>query len=312
MDKETRIWTAATLAVALLTGVPGIVAALSTEKPPAAPERALELTTLTSSDALANMNALGKRLSIRLRIDKEEISNVATQIVSLQNIGSMAIMPGDFVEPLSVSVSPPWKIVAVQNGSEDIPIVWTRKDDTTFVASKTSINPGERLVETVYATDLSVPRQGVTDGPPQLAVKVHARVVNMNGFSSLKPPINDLRLPHGWFAIYIDGFGIPFTIISAGIFLYWYILLLQKARMLATNSFRGASLIVLVAFLSYATAEVLTYYAFGTVWFISNLSIGSPLWAREGINWLVLGIHVSASTYLFRRAKKFRSLVYQH
>jgi hypothetical protein len=279
-----------------------------TEAAPA-PEKALTLATLPSSDALANVNALGKHLDIRLRIDNTEISNIATQILSLENTGNVPIMPADFSEPLSLTVSPPWKIVAVQNSSKDIPFEWTRKDDETFIAPHILINPGDHLVETVYATDLTLNRRAASEQSPTLAVEVHARIVNMKGFSSLRATIANVRIPQGLFAIYIDGYGVVFLIATASALLYWYVRLLQRARMFTPESYHGALLIVVAALLSFATAEVLTYYAFGTLSIISMFMHGSPLWAREWLNWLVLSLHAIASVYLYVRARSVHLLI---
>jgi hypothetical protein len=144
MTTENRLWQIVTIAVLLLTAaVPSYVAYDIYARGPA-PEKRVELTRHPLIDPMKDLSALGDRVSLSLRVEKEVINNLVIAKAILRNSGTVPILPNDYHEKLSINVQKPWKVVAVENSKDfglNIELHWRRVTDTRFEADPTSTEP---------------------------------------------------------------------------------------------------------------------------------------------------------------------------
>ena len=130
----------------------------------------------------------------------------------------------------------------------------------------------------------------------------------MRGFSRRPSPSSYPRefetyTSTGWIVVFLKGPAILFTVVSASIFLFWYLLLLQKARLLASFGYKSYLIIVGFAVLSFSLAEVLAYYIFGVDPLSLFITPPSLDWKTQWQNWLILTLHICISIFLYRRSK---------
>jgi len=310
MGTETRLWKFLPIVVTLITAFVPIVVMYDLYYRGSIPEKYLELDKRLAVNPLRDLNIKGGNVALNLSVGDKTFNNVVITSFTLRNTGKSPVVPSDYQEPMTVTVKPPWQIIAIENDPtfEDITgitLVWDRVSDQRFEAKPALINPGDYIVETVYLTNTAFKSAQKLAPFPEVDIAIKARITNMQRFTTAPSLFDQLKTPIG-FTVYLDGPAVLFTVVVASIFLFWYLILLRKSSLLALVDYKSRLIVVGLAILSISVAEVIAYYIFGGLPRLFKPSVLD--WKAQWHNWLVLLLHICISIYLYRRAK-LRSLI---
>jgi hypothetical protein len=302
MSFEERVWRIVGVLVALATMAIPLSITVEHFEQGEIPEKHVELQMIGPLDPLADLSALAVGTSLKLVVGQSTYSNVVIWHLKLSNRGKSPIKPSDFFENLRISVKPEWQIIGVGDRhvlSCPIRLKWRRMQATTMEADPFLFNPGDDIAQTIYITSSTrgKPPDSATSQP-----EVSARITNLKGFDQIK---SFWEQPHKQAWVYLSLRDVSFLILVACLFLYWYLQLLARNKLLAFSNLIDNILILLAAALSYATAEVVIYYVSGGEP-ISEQLLGRHLfeWRYQIQNWAILLIHGTASLYLYIRGKR--------
>src|SRR5208283_384539 len=147
---ETRIWQALHVLAILVTAFVTLYGAFYV--PSAFTEKRLQRSLFFAGDVTSALSALGDRIKLSILIDNTPVNNLVLLIGSISNTGSVAIIPSDFYENLSINVDKEWKILLAKNSTGKEHPVWKKVNDQKFEASPELLNPGDSITVNVYAT----------------------------------------------------------------------------------------------------------------------------------------------------------------
>lgn len=251
---------------AIIAAVPVYVTYDVYQKGPS-PEKQLELTRVPPINPMSDLSMLGDRVSFSIRLEKTAMNNLVIAQGWLKNAGKAPILPTDFHEPLSVNVDKPWKIVAVENKPFPgaVKLKWNRISETRFEADPTLLNPDDRVYALVYLTDTQYlrgepPRND--ENPP--TVRWAARILNLKDFSEPPNPFEPRSGDFIGVAVRIEGWGLPFTIVSALLFEALYLVLLWRSTWLLPWRWTSMWMVIGASLLSFSAAEAIATYLFGS------------------------------------------------
>ncbi|MEX0730258.1 MAG: hypothetical protein WED00_02785 [Aquisalimonadaceae bacterium] len=276
------------------------------------PPKRVELDRIGPIDPLRDLASLREDASLRLIVGDQSYNNIRIWTFSLENIGKAPITPNDFVEPLSVYVDAPWQLIDIRNSSvktRNISLNWQRVSKTKMAAIPFLLNPGDEVRQTVYLTadeNLSAGRssRGVNEDIPSKSLHVDARIINLSRFENAPTIWEEAKnMPRAF--VYLTFPATIFLLIIAAVFMYIYVKLFVRSGV-ATRSGKGFLFgIVMLAILSFSTAEVVTYYIFGGNPIYESI-LGKRLfeWKAQIQNWIVLALHVAAVSFLSVKTRK--------
>lgn len=301
MTREERVWQAAGILVALVTMWVPLVISIGQFERSAEAEKHVELDFIGPLNPMSDLSRFPGD-SLQLTIEGRSVKNLRAWSMILQNTGRSPITADDFFQNLRISVEAPWELVGVGNSSDakrDISLKWNRVDERTYEAVPFLFNPGDRLLEPIYATS----SQKVEEYADVPEPKVTARIVNLRNFSRKEERPSRASSDYRHAFVYLTEGETYLLLFLASLLLAWYLRQGQRARLPSAGRV-GIPLFVGFAVLSYSTAEVVVYYTFG----------GSPINEifrdREGWNWqyeihnlIVLTIHIVVSAALVLRAR---------
>lgn len=104
---------------------------------------------------------------IALQVDGKVVENVRFLQSSITNTGITPILPQDFLEPLQVSISDPWRLVAVMTNytfPQNIKVSWTEQAPNIFIMEPTLLNPSDQIFVLAFINNSSEKNAE----PPQL------------------------------------------------------------------------------------------------------------------------------------------------
>jgi hypothetical protein len=272
MSNDSTGWKIVGLLVALLTlAVPTYVAYDQFDRGPSA-EKRVQLSRLGLIDPLRDLSGLGDKVALSLKVEDEILDNIVVVQALFSNIGQAPIVPSDYHENLSVTVSDPWKIIEVETRSrmltKTIPLRWQRISDTRFEAEPALLNPGDTTFAAVYLTDTD-PSSTTVQDRPEPKVEWNARITNLRDF--YEPPdlferMKDRLMIFGVLGlqIHLQGWAVVFTATSALLFLAAYLHLLSRAGFFCDWGWRPICLILGASILSFAAGESSSTYLFGS------------------------------------------------
>lgn len=297
MNASDYIWkTIGTLVVAATAAVP-VYVSYDLWGRGSAPEKDVELTRFGIINPLRDLSFItGGGTSLSLRFNDQPADNLVIASTQLKNVGKSPIVPADYVGPLTVSVKPPWKIVAVANSSlwtSGVQLKWKRVDDLHFEAEPALLNPGDVVWTYVYATTID----GLSSGPdvPKPEVEWAARIVNLRAFRETAKEDYTGRF---WGVIVeLSGWGVPFTLASATLFLAIYLRLLVSIRLLRNWRMKSIGIVLWCSLLSFSVAECIATYLFGT-------SMTRVAGVSHWLNAPPILLHVAFIAYLWCRLKR--------
>jgi hypothetical protein len=97
----------------------------------------------------------------------------------LKNTGKAPILPGDYVEPLKVSVNKPFRILAIEKekgNPQDLNVTWDRASIDIFQIKPMLLNPGDSFATLIF-TDESYLNQTWKQSP---SLRWSARIANIS------------------------------------------------------------------------------------------------------------------------------------
>ena len=232
------------------------------------PEKKVVIDQYGRFNALHDLYAMEDSTRFSLTINDENVDNLFIFETTLKNVGKSPIVPDDFIEPLSVTVEKPWKILSVSNNlSTDLKMSWIRINDNKYKAKPVLINPGDYISVNIYLTNtetseiISIPKKEI-----EKMIKWDARIVNLRSFSKIdyksifssdeknESPIKINVVHSGWSVIFI--------LICIPLFLILYLHLLQKAGFLISWDSGSYILIFISCILSIAASDGIATYLF--------------------------------------------------
>ncbi|MBS0965971.1 hypothetical protein JK165_07705 [Acetobacter okinawensis] len=131
-----------------------------------------------------------KLLPENLRVPEQDFKILRIAQTNFSNIGKNPIVPSDIYEPLTVTVSEPWKIADVKNTniSNDLNIKWNKISDLSYSATPFLMNPNDN----VFTQIVLIAPQNFEEGKvPKPSIKWTARIKGLSGFTP-KSEHNDL------------------------------------------------------------------------------------------------------------------------
>lgn len=264
------------------------------------PEKQVDLSQFDGINPLRDLSPLGGRASLKFHIDNQTTSSLIISQAYLKNVGKSPIIPADYIEPLTVSVKSPWKIVAVANSadfSSFVQLHWTRVDETKFKAEPSLLNPGDQVATYVYVTNsqTSSTKDELTSEKPE--VEWNARIVNLKAFNTPSNFFDQVTHDHWGINIELYGWSLLFTLGFTLLFQALYLHLLIQNKLL--NDWSEISILITLSttLMSLTASESIATYLFG-----------NTLTKISGVNhWLNLPpiiLHVFFVGYLYLRVHK--------
>jgi hypothetical protein len=233
------------------------------------PPKRLVIGALGVVDPLIDLRAPGADLTISLKAGEAEIRTLRLAQVTITNQGKAPILPSDFVEPLAVTTTAPWRIVAVANAHQDIgtlvPLTWSKASDTEFDARPTLLNPGDQAWVAVYLTNDAVASAAKPDNP---TLNWKARIINLKAIESPPSAIRSMQGRLGWIQVYIWGWGVPFVLLSFGVYVSLSLLLFSRAGLLQPLDPLAFGFLITAILINLAAAEAGGTYVFNELSFI--------------------------------------------
>jgi hypothetical protein len=262
-----------------------------------APDRTkrLSLLEIGGSDAFFELRHLSPIMNLSLTIDGRPATNLYIANAHFQNPGTNAITEDDYSEPLTVSIPPPWQILAVASSEilPDVQINWSRVDDQTFSGGTPLINPGDSFSPAVYLTNPAFAPGEKTPPGERVYPRWRVRVKEMREIEIRS--IDDLLAENPFqsgVSVALSGWSLVFVLsIAPSLFISTLYLarraaLLPKLTIPVVLTLTGASL------LSFASAEATATYLFPPL-FVQFT------WLTHLLNIPFIAIQTSILAYLY-------------
>lgn len=243
------------------------------------PPKHISVWSYPATNPLSDVESFARHtVTLRPEYHGHKLRNLMELSAMLQNTGQSPILPSDYTEPLSVTVSSPWSILNVANaipGMAGWPAFqWSRVSDNKFVAQPALLNPGDLVDLKVFVTDPTA-IDGVKPPPPKLTWS--ARIINLSEFTHPESPFNRIRRESSLFgvSVYIPGNGVLFILGQFAVYLGLWLVLFQRAGLFMPWTRWSVGLPILVALLSLASSEAMSTYIIGGP--LTDLT-GIPFW----------------------------------
>jgi hypothetical protein len=297
MSADSVVWKLLTLVVGALTAAAPVYVAYDLYNRGSAPEKLVELRRLPPINPLSDLSPLGDRATLSLKVENQSIDNLVIVESIMRNIGNSPILPSDYHGPLMVSVSSPWKIVAVGNQTDfPVRLHWTRVSDTVFEAQPALLNPDDAVATMVYVTNKKFDPFSTDLDQSEPWVEWNARITNLRAFYEPPDIFEQFRSRKFGIQIQLQGYSLVFTIAFALLSQALYLRLLSKSGYLRGWDWSTIGLIVCASLLSFAAAESSATYLFGT-----DLT---DLWGIDHrLNAPPIIVHVLALLFLYQKAR---------
>jgi hypothetical protein len=198
-------------------------------------------------------------------IDENPVKNLFLSTIGLKNIGSVAIIPSDFYEPLSINVDGSWKILLVKDDLREEHPIWKRVNDHKFEAVPELLNPDDAISVSVYTTNTQNDHPQLAQLKPWwsthiLNLKSITVKNNQLNFSDelAQNPVNKL-VP---IVVFLYGPGLLSTSIGTIFFMVIYMRLLYQLKIITRARWSSIAAIVGVSIISVTSSESMTTYFF--------------------------------------------------
>jgi hypothetical protein len=306
MDGNNRLWQILLILATLLTAFVPAYVAYDLHGKGTVPEKRVELTQYQTIDPLRDLSALGKKVTLSLRVENLAIDNLAIVKALLHNAGRTPILPSEYHENISVNVQKPWKILTVEDDKWGIEFKWKRISDIRFEAEPALLNPGDLVSTTIYVTNTQFKKTPIPDEQSKVNVEWKARIVNLRTFTT--PPrsfdLSEKEWERRHWGIYVElgGWSLPFTIVTAMLFQTLYLHFLFQVGFLRGKRLPTILLVLGASFLSFAAAESMATYLFGNS--LTRIT-GVPHWMNAP--WII--VHAVVLIILYRKWKSRQTKV---
>ncbi|MGR5550775.1 hypothetical protein [Vibrio sp. DNB22_12_1] len=246
--------------------------------------KVLEIKELFTSNPSSSLSGIGDKL--KLTINGEAVKNLHIVKFLLRNAGESAILPSDFHEKITVSVTEPWKVIGIVNDDsfpQNFDLMWNEVSDTTYAIEPILINPNDRISFSVYLSGESL------EGDEGVPLVWKTRIENLSDIRVLKEDSLSIDLKNGLLVV-LSGWSLPFTLLFFIAFLLFQLEASRRAKVIDLKS-NALGVVVLFSLLSICAGEVLAYFIFQPV-------TGDVHWSTQIVNWLILVVQVLVVIWL--------------
>jgi hypothetical protein len=230
------------------------------------PTKEVELDNFGTLNPLKDLKLLGESASLTLNVQGQAIDNLYIAQARIINKGKNPIVPADYIEPITVSVEKPWKIVAVADGVNSPPsasLRWIRLNDLKFEAKPALLNPGDTITTHIYLTRISGDLlAGKDEAVPNITWS--ERIVNLGDFytPTTMQLLTDTFGDRWGINVSLYGWSFVFTVIAALILQTYYLHLLANFGFFDKWENRSIAAILVTVVLSFSCSECLAIYIF--------------------------------------------------
>lgn len=235
------------------------------------PEKTLLLKKEYSENKLGELNYFGE--NVLLKINNEKINNLYIVEATIENIGKIPVIPTDFVEPLTISIQNPWKIINITNSKPSNSYKsfnWSRSTNNQFTAKPTLLNPGDTFKFNIYLTN---PEINANTGEDVIAffslrnlLNIDTRIINLDKFTTTEKEKNKQPFYASWglpISMCHEGFSFTFILIVSPILFTTYLYILRDVSYLSDLSSRSLLIIAFFGLISFSGIESLATILFG-------------------------------------------------
>ena len=240
MPSTNLVWKIIGTATALVTAILPVYVSIDLWQRGQTPPKRVEIDRDEPVSPLRDLKSLGAQANFQLSIAGQSTNNLYIARARFVNKGQVPIVPSDFVEPLRVSVKPPWSILAVANSGErwNVTLKWKRVDEFTYEAEPTLLNPGDSAGGLVYLTRSA----SASDSISRNDIQWSARVVNLQYLED-RPTVYDRYVENEsrkWgIQIELFGWSAIFVLCTSALFFGAYLCLLSRSKLLTDWSGRS-------------------------------------------------------------------------
>jgi hypothetical protein len=285
MFRERRIWQALNIIALLVSAFVTLYAGLFV--PSVFTEKHLQSSLPITTDITAGLPellGLGDRIKLSVIVDNEPVKNLVVSIVSVQNIGSVPIVPSDFFAPLSISVDKQWKIVLLASkGTEGIVSEWKKANDQQVEMSPQLLNPGDIIRVVLFLTNTEYQHLTVKQ-TEQFKPLWSAHILNLKSITTRANPLKEQKLLP--IVVLLGGPQLLATILIAIFFMTIYVNLLYDINYVRGIIWQSVAAIVGVGIISVVSSGAMATYLFPDIFVF--LAGGISNWMN--MPWIVLNL----------------------
>jgi hypothetical protein len=197
-----------------------------------------------------------KKLSVR--VEGSEVKSLQIAVYAMKNDGPTPILPDHFIQPITVAVEAPWRIISATNAPapfSKFSLEWTQISNQKWTAKPALFNPGDCSYAVVYAT-----KDGkgsiMNAGGGSSVFSCSARIVNVPTIEAKEKP-EAKKEPHFfWTYVELDEYEVYlfalFDVALFSVFLY----LANGTSFKPRLTTRSSTLLISALILSMTTAEI--------------------------------------------------------
>ncbi len=247
------------------------------------PEKHLQLSQMGTINPLKDLQPLSPNKDVELKIGEQTVPNLFIAHAYLTNTGKSPILPTDFHEKVSVNVTAPWAIIAIENSKSilhGVAFEWKQVNPQRFEATPTLLNPGDSTSSVVYLTNPSLGQLTDVKSLDEPKITWNARIVNLRTIEETK------ALSEEWisrltgslrFFVFLSGKKLWFVWIAGLANFGFLIHLLDRSKILPSKwNWKSIIMIVFAAAMSASAAECSGTYIFGDGIFSWLAEIAGP------------------------------------
>jgi hypothetical protein len=263
---EARIWQTLNLIAIIVSALATLYSGLRVPSP--FTEKRLQRSLTAATDVTGQLSKLGDKAKVSIIIDNRPVKNLVLSMTGVTNTGSIAILPSDFYEPLSITVDKQWEILLVQNLFGAQHPIWKKVTDQQFKSSPELLNSGDAIWINVYATNTQ--HEHLTYEQVQQFIPVwSAHILNLRNITPKENLFAELNadplrriVP---FTVDLSGSALVVTLTAAVILMIVYINLLYYLGVLAYGRWKSLAAIIGVGVISLTASEATATYLFPNI-----------------------------------------------
>jgi hypothetical protein len=191
---------------------------------------------------------------VALLVDGDEVESAIMYVYWISNTGKKPIMPDDYVNPIGVTVSEPWELLAIDAQClypPELDLRWTRVTTSTFILEPVLLNPGDEACLTLFAAN---PGPGGQDRSEPPEIKWTGRVANVQSLDVVQETTQDHTFSMTFYFGGLMALLVP--ALFASLFLL-KVLIATDYRRLPKHTNRQQLLIVIISVMALLTTQVL-------------------------------------------------------
>jgi len=266
-SQESFVWRMLPHFVLLITTLMAVYGQYDLYHRGSTPEKFVTLSDFPPVNPLYTMSSLQQKTPLSVKVGDQTFNNLFVETAILSNSGAAPIVPTDFIEPLSVNVSPPWTIVDVVNLSiETVHLKWKRISDQRFEADPFLFNPGDGVVSYIYITNSSGTPQPASDDSAPPKARWETRIINLRAISPrTDDPVSRIQASNWGITVSLGGWKLLFVLCLWLVFFSLYVYQLNKLRLLWPLTWLSVGSLLLSSLISLCASDSISDYIFTSI-----------------------------------------------